>query len=59
MKMIHPLVCHGQWEGKILEQAQGENGFGYDPVFWVPEDQCSSAELEPVRKSSYHIAVKL
>lgn len=45
-----PLVCHGQWEGKILEQAQGENGFGYDPVFWVPEDQCSSAELEPVRK---------
>lgn len=45
-----PLVCHGQWEGKILEKAQGKNGFGYDPVFWVPEDQCSSAELEPVRK---------
>ncbi|MFH0265880.1 XTP/dITP diphosphatase [Vibrio rumoiensis] len=45
-----PLVCHGQWEGKILTAPQGENGFGYDPVFWVPEDSCSSAELEPVRK---------
>ena len=45
-----PLVCHGSWEGKILAEAHGENGFGYDPVFWVPEDQCSSAELEPARK---------
>ena len=45
-----PLVCHGSWEGKILTEAHGENGFGYDPVFWVPEDQCSSAELEPTRK---------
>ncbi|KHT64503.1 nucleoside-triphosphate diphosphatase [Photobacterium gaetbulicola] len=45
-----PLVCHGSWEGKILTEAHGENGFGYDPVFWVPEDQCSSAELEPARK---------
>ena len=45
-----PLVCHGSWEGKILTQAHGENGFGYDPIFWVPEDQCSSAELEPARK---------
>ncbi|MBC7006223.1 XTP/dITP diphosphatase [Photobacterium sp. BZF1] len=45
-----PLVCHGSWEGKILTEAHGENGFGYDPIFWVPEDQCSSAELEPTRK---------
>ncbi|AJR07491.1 XTP/dITP diphosphatase [Photobacterium gaetbulicola] len=45
-----PIVCHGSWEGKILTEAHGENGFGYDPVFWVPEDQCSSAELEPARK---------
>ena len=45
-----PLVCHDSWEGKILTEAHGENGFGYDPVFWVPEDQCSSAELEPTRK---------
>ncbi|MCG3730140.1 XTP/dITP diphosphatase [Vibrio cincinnatiensis] len=45
-----PIVCHGQWEGRILTQTQGSNGFGYDPLFWVPEEQCSSAQLEPIRK---------
>lgn len=45
-----PLVCHGSWEGRILTEPHGENGFGYDPVFWVPEEQCASAELEPARK---------
>ncbi|MGF1689138.1 XTP/dITP diphosphatase [Photobacterium japonica] len=45
-----PLVCHGTWEGSITEHAHGDNGFGYDPIFWVPEDQCASAELEPTRK---------
>ncbi|QXO17070.1 XTP/dITP diphosphatase [Vibrio ostreae] len=45
-----PLVCHGKWEGRILEQAQGSNGFGYDPVFFVPQENCASAELEPARK---------
>lgn len=45
-----PIVCHGQWQGRILTQAHGENGFGYDPVFYVPEDNCASAELEPARK---------
>lgn len=45
-----PLVCHGTWEGSISTEAHGENGFGYDPIFWVPEDQCASAELAPARK---------
>lgn len=45
-----PLVCHGQWEGRILQEAHGDNGFGYDPIFWVPEENCASAELEPLRK---------
>lgn len=45
-----PIVCHGKWEGRILTEAHGENGFGYDPVFFVPEDNCASAELEPTRK---------
>lgn len=45
-----PIVCHGKWEGRILTEAQGENGFGYDPIFFVPEDNCSSAQLEPARK---------
>ncbi|WP_318496358.1 XTP/dITP diphosphatase [Photobacterium leiognathi] len=45
-----PVVCHGSWEGSILTERHGENGFGYDPVFWVPEDKCASAELAPARK---------
>ena len=45
-----PIVCHGKWEGRILTKAQGENGFGYDPIFYVAEDNCSSAQLEPARK---------
>ncbi|ERM59817.1 MULTISPECIES: XTP/dITP diphosphatase [Vibrio] len=45
-----PLVCHGKWEGRILTEEHGENGFGYDPVFFVPEDNCASAELESSRK---------
>ncbi len=40
-----PLIAQGSWEGRILTAPQGENGFGYDPVFYVPEQGCSSAEL--------------
>lgn len=40
-----PIVCQASWEGRILESARGEHGFGYDPLFYVPEYQCSSAEL--------------
>ncbi len=40
-----PLVCQASWEGYILEAPRGENGFGYDPLFYVPRYQCSSAEL--------------
>lgn len=40
-----PIICQGTWEGHILFAAHGENGFGYDPLFWVPEQGCSSAEL--------------
>ncbi|MCS0352055.1 XTP/dITP diphosphatase [Vibrio ordalii] len=45
-----PLVCHGTWQGRILHQAHGSNGFGYDPIFFVPEDNCASAELLSARK---------
>lgn len=47
-----PLICQGTWEGRILNQPQGENGFGYDPVFYVPEHNCSSAELPAEVKNS-------
>ena len=47
-----PVVAQGVWEGRILERTIGENGFGYDPVFWVPEYDCSSAELSAEVKNS-------
>ena len=47
-----PLVCQGTWEGRILFTEQGENGFGYDPLFYVPTHDCSSAELDPATKNS-------
>ena len=40
-----PIVCQASWEGRILNAPRGDNGFGYDPLFYVPEYQCSSAEL--------------
>lgn len=46
-----PLVTEGVWEGAILRAPVGSNGFGYDPVFWVPERGCSSAELPPEVKN--------
>jgi XTP/dITP diphosphohydrolase len=46
-----PLICQGIWEGRILYEQRGENGFGYDPVFYVPTHDCSSAELAPEVKN--------
>jgi XTP/dITP diphosphohydrolase len=46
-----PLIAQGIWEGSILEHAIGDNGFGYDPVFWVKQHQCSSAQLSPELKN--------
>ena len=40
-----PMIFHGQWEGMILTEARGENGFGYDPLFYALKQQCCSAEL--------------
>ncbi len=40
-----PIICHGQWSGRILKEAQGSQGFGYDPVFYLPEQACSAAQL--------------
>ncbi len=46
-----PLICQGTWEGKIGFTPQGENGFGYDPVFYLPELDCTSAELPATTKN--------
>lgn len=47
-----PLIAQGVWEGRILFHPEGANGFGYDPLFWVPELDCSSADLTPEVKNS-------
>ncbi len=47
-----PLICQGTWEGSILFEPKGDNGFGYDPVFHVPTHHCSSAELPAGTKNS-------
>jgi XTP/dITP diphosphohydrolase len=47
-----PIIAQGVWEGRILHHAVGDNGFGYDPVFWVEEYQCSSAQLAPELKNA-------
>jgi len=46
-----PAIFQGTWEGRILTSPSGDNGFGYDPLFFVPEQNCSSAELSPEQKN--------
>jgi len=46
-----PLICQGTWEGRIGHEPKGDNGFGYDPIFIVPEKGCMSAELPPEEKN--------
>ncbi len=46
-----PLICQGTWEGRILPGERGVNGFGYDPLFYVEEHACASAELDPSVKN--------
>jgi len=45
-----PLICQASWEGRILTEAVGNGGFGYDPIFWVEDSQCSAAELTAEQK---------
>lgn len=45
-----PIICQGEWEGRILDAPAGAGGFGYDPVFYAPERECSAAELDPQDK---------
>jgi len=47
-----PVITQGSWEGRILQAPQGEGGFGYDPVFSVPERGCSAAELSAEDKNA-------
>ena len=46
-----PIICQGTWEGVISTEKHGDNGFGYDPIFYVPSHNCSSAELSSEEKN--------
>ena len=46
-----PIICEGSWEGIIQLEAQGEGGFGYDPYFFLPSHQCTSASLSTDEKN--------
>jgi len=47
-----PRIYQGTWEGRIAFEPRGESGFGYDPVFFVPSHNCTSAELAPEVKNA-------
>lgn len=46
-----PIICQASWEGSLATEPSGENGFGYDPIFNVPDLDCTAAELEPATKN--------
>ena len=55
-----PIICQGTWEGEIAMSEVGDNGFGYDPLFYIPELKTHSAQLEPsVKKTISHRAKAL
>ena len=55
-----PIITQGSLEGRILTSPQGEGGFGYDPIFWLPEQQCTAAELSMAEKNKIsHRAIAL
>ena len=47
-----PLICSASWEGEITLTQNGNGGFGYDPVFFVAEKNCTSAELTKEQKNA-------
>jgi XTP/dITP diphosphohydrolase len=46
-----PIICQGTWEGRIATESRGDQGFGYDPIFFVTETNCHAAELDKVTKN--------
>ena len=55
-----PLIAEGRWHGEILQAPRGENGFGYDPYFFLPDLNATAAQLEPaVKNARSHRAVAL
>lgn len=46
-----PIVCQASWEGLIIDVPRGEGGFGYDPIFELPDRALTAAELSPEEKN--------
>ena len=47
-----PLITEGSWHGEIAVEPRGDGGFGYDPIFWLPDHACTSAQLELATKQA-------
>ncbi|PXW18345.1 RdgB/HAM1 family non-canonical purine NTP pyrophosphatase [Paraburkholderia caballeronis] len=55
-----PLIAEGRWHGEVLDAPRGDNGFGYDPYFFIPELGATAAQLDPaVKNASSHRAIAL
>jgi len=55
-----PIITQGSLEGRIMSAPQGDGGFGYDPIFWLPEQNCAAAELSMEEKNKIsHRAIAL
>ena len=46
-----PVIAEGEWHGEIAREERGDRGFGYDPLFWLPQFGKMSAELQPAEKA--------
>ncbi|AZV93712.1 non-canonical purine NTP pyrophosphatase, RdgB/HAM1 family [Bordetella sp. J329] len=47
----HPLVADGVWHGEVVDSPRGEHGFGYDPHFFLPQENLTAAEMAPELKN--------
>ena len=47
----NPIIVERRWQGELLREPIGKNGFGYDPIFYLHDYSCSSAQLEPETKN--------
>jgi XTP/dITP diphosphohydrolase len=47
-----PVIAEGEWHGEIVAEPRGSGGFGYDPHFWLPDFECTAAELAAEKKNA-------
>lgn len=47
-----PLIAEGHWAGELLDTPRGQEGFGYDPLLWLPDHGCSAADMSAAQKNA-------